>query len=677
MPEKLVISPDFFYIDGEKTPLLCGEMHYFRMERASWAPALERLGEAGCNAVALYVPWFVHEYEPDRFDFDGVTHPSNDLVSFLRMVADSGLIALVRPGPYVYAETADLGIPRWFTERYPNAHPQEYAEGGYRNYGMPRHAPHNHPDFLARAAIWLDAVMRIIRPFLTPEGPVCMLQLCNEIPADDHRDENPETLGLGDPDGLWPGYLREIYGSAEALGAAYGVTVERLEDCPPHKLCLADATRYEREKLRYYYEWYYPAYFARLRAMLGPLPPGLLLFHNAYNPKALSLHGANQTKNPWLTIGVDCYYSMTGPLTLQAATYFNDFGAAYSRALIKGNPPWIAEQECGYWHDFPLVYGGELYIWNVWSFAAGYRGANLYLFCAGENRPGLGFFGTSHDWQAPVTKEGLPARTYEHIARALRDIRRDFDLFSAPMAHDVVLALPGTPGLIWTPVSNVARDAYFLLRSIGFQPRVVNLDEDALPADLPVWVVTDDAMPAENQQKLCRFLAAGGRLIVQGALPIKDEEGRLCSLLADALMLRAEAFRWEVSDQNKFVYEGREIYIGEAIQSIQGPDDAAWAREAATGRPAIWRVSAGGGQALVIPFRLEMRFWDVARATEALLGRFGVTALVSGAQFLRVFVKEDGRAVALNLHPERVEETITIQGRALSVALDAYSYREL
>ena len=119
--KKFEILPDSFRIDGKKEPFLCGEIQYFRMPRAHWEAALDRLVESGCNAVAYYVPWFVHEYEEGKFDFTGKVHPDNDLHAWIRLTQEKGLFGFLRPGPYIYAETTDLGIPTWFSLKHPNA----------------------------------------------------------------------------------------------------------------------------------------------------------------------------------------------------------------------------------------------------------------------------------------------------------------------------------------------------------------------------------------------------------------------------------------------------------------------------------------------------------------------------------------------------------------------------
>ena len=47
-----------------------------------------------------YVPWNVHEPEKGQFEFEG----QNDLVRFLQLADDVGLLVILRAGPYICAE---------------------------------------------------------------------------------------------------------------------------------------------------------------------------------------------------------------------------------------------------------------------------------------------------------------------------------------------------------------------------------------------------------------------------------------------------------------------------------------------------------------------------------------------------------------------------------------------
>ena len=84
------------------------------MEKQYWEKALDALVDCGCNAVAYYVPWFVHEYEEGKFDFTGELCPENDLHTWIQLTQKKGLLGFFRPGPYVYAETTDLGLLNGF-----------------------------------------------------------------------------------------------------------------------------------------------------------------------------------------------------------------------------------------------------------------------------------------------------------------------------------------------------------------------------------------------------------------------------------------------------------------------------------------------------------------------------------------------------------------------------------
>jgi len=48
-------------VDGKPTLLLCGEVHYFRLDRNDWEDRIVKAKECGCTVIASYIPWIVHE----------------------------------------------------------------------------------------------------------------------------------------------------------------------------------------------------------------------------------------------------------------------------------------------------------------------------------------------------------------------------------------------------------------------------------------------------------------------------------------------------------------------------------------------------------------------------------------------------------------------------------------
>lgn len=322
-------------------------------------------------------------------------------------------------------------------------------------------------------------------------------------------------------------------------------------------------------------------------------------------------------------------------------------------------------QECGYWNDFPQVYGPELYIWNIWTMACGYQGMNMYLFAAGINRPGMGFYGTEHNWQAPVNALGQPAETYEDIKRSLRDIQENRDVFLAPLCYDIGLGIPHAPGLIWRPVAKACSEAYFVLKSAGFTPQIYDYEamttEELLECPA-LWIVSDEYMEARVQENLAAYVEHGGRLILNGRVPDRTPEGEGCTLLADALGLRAERREFSGEFQKKLVLNGREYFIGTNVQPISVEVHAAVQVLALTeeGEKAALLAAYGQGHCLVLPFVLEMSFWGLAEAVQSLLEALSVQPQIRGARMLRVIPKEDGHAIVMNLHPVEVTEEITL-----------------
>lgn len=669
------ITKTDFMINGKKELLLCGELHYFRMEKQYWEKALDALVDCGCNAVAYYVPWFVHEYEEGKFDFTGELCPENDLHTWIQLTQKKGLLGFFRPGPYVYAETTDLGLPKWFSQKYRNAHVKGYQDGKYVDVGMKNNVAHNHPDFIRAAERWYKAVCGEIQDYLAPKGNIVMFQLCNEIPTEDLDDRNPENLGIGREDGLYPRYLTEKYGQASRLNQYYESDFSDLLTIEPHMLEAANPSLAQRDHLEFVYDFYFPAYFQTLRKIARNNGVQVEMIHNAYNPRAISLHYGNNRKNPWLNIGIDCYYSLTGQLGIREGTYFCDYGAEYASNFL-AKAPWVIEQESGYWKDYPQVYGPELYLWNLWTIAAGYRGFNMFLFAGCENRPGMGWYGTDHNWQTPVSRTGERLENYPYLARSLSEIKKNQEDLTAPVRHDLLFGVKNDPGLIWKRAARASNDFYFVLKSAGFTPRVCDFAEEPmerLKEAQALCVLSDEAMDETVQEKLCEFVKEGGRLILCGRVPTRDSWSQSCTLLADMFGICAEEMEDKGDDQQKLKLDGKEYYIGRTVQPIMAAAKNILAAEDA-GNPAVFYFTLGQGELLLLPFSLEPTFYSQAEAVKLLLGKIGVKPYIFGAKRLRIIPKQNGKAVALNPNPVAAAEEVCLGERRVAVSLEPYEY---
>jgi beta-galactosidase len=121
-------------VNGERVPLLSGEVHYWRLAPEMWRPILRRVAEMGIRVVASYVCWDFHEVGPGQWDFEGMGDPRRDLLTFLRLLAEEDFWVILRPGPYIYSEWRNGGVP-------------DRVAGWHRL----------HPEFLAAAEAYMAA----------------------------------------------------------------------------------------------------------------------------------------------------------------------------------------------------------------------------------------------------------------------------------------------------------------------------------------------------------------------------------------------------------------------------------------------------------------------------------------------------------------------------------------
>ncbi|RSD13961.1 glycoside hydrolase family 35 protein [Amycolatopsis eburnea] len=167
MPEFAIGDTDFL-LDGRPFRILSGALHYFRVHPDLWADRIDKARRMGLNTIETYVPWNAHAPEPGVFDLTG----GLDLDRFLRLIAEAGMYAIVRPGPYICAEWDNGGLPAWLF-RDPAV--------GVRRF---------EPRYLAAVREYLTRVYEVVVPHqIDRGGPVLLVQIENEYGAfgDDKR----------------------------------------------------------------------------------------------------------------------------------------------------------------------------------------------------------------------------------------------------------------------------------------------------------------------------------------------------------------------------------------------------------------------------------------------------------------------------------------------------------
>ena len=148
-----------FYKDGKPTKIISGAVHYFRNMPDTWVDIFKKMKAMGLNCVETYCAWNMHEKQPGEYDFTG----NLDIAEFIRTAQKEGLMAIVRPGPYICAEWEFGGLPWWIQcddEMEIRCSNKAYIEKFDR---------------------YLDRLFEEIKPLLcTNGGNIIMMQLENE-----------------------------------------------------------------------------------------------------------------------------------------------------------------------------------------------------------------------------------------------------------------------------------------------------------------------------------------------------------------------------------------------------------------------------------------------------------------------------------------------------------------
>lgn len=160
-PQSRTVSADprAITIDGHRTLLLSGAIHYPRSTPAMWPLLLQRSRDAGLNTIETYVFWNLHERRRGVYDFSDRL----DLLRFCQLVQDHGLNMILRIGPYICAETNYGGFPAWL-----------------RDVPGVRMRTENEP-FQREMERWVRFLAGYTRPMLASNGgPIILVQLENE-----------------------------------------------------------------------------------------------------------------------------------------------------------------------------------------------------------------------------------------------------------------------------------------------------------------------------------------------------------------------------------------------------------------------------------------------------------------------------------------------------------------
>lgn len=646
-----------FRLGDKPVFLYSGEVHYFRIPKAQWRSRLKALKGAGFNAVSTYIPWIWHEPEEGKFDFTGETHPERDIVGFMAAAEAEGLYVMARVGPVSNAELVHEGVPDWLIHDHP-----EIFVTGTRDVGNLAHVTiisYLHPLFQEKVGIWFDALLPLVAERQVSRGGMVFgVQLCNEVAMvhwlQKGADYKPHV------EQFYRRFLEETYGGDIAkLNAAYGTSHASFDSVSQPKSEEAKAERpAPHVDWALFYRRYYATYFktlsvrAREKGIDVPLFCNIPQFYDYdvrgrgnWAPMTTSMFRDFPLLTPGLVFGgayqmrhLDFENFHDVALTTEVTRLLNsvhvESESAYKSPSEAGRlpsapryrvertsqvPVVCAELQTGIMRDRPRLYPQQVHLNVKTSVSQGLAGVNGYMLAGGVNPPGLGAFGTYHDWQSPIGPKG---EIRPHM-EPLRDFGRFLKwagplLAGARKTVDTSLGfyLPYFSTEYWTAPwvdrleaerTNLWYDGLArLVQLSGFSYDLADVGRtpiDVLATFPSLWLYTQDFMDKDTQLKLAEYVRRGGKLVLYPRLPSRDLSGKPETALADGLGV-------SISGQkpgNLFTHAGKDHWIQGPIQlyKAEGAHEALVALE---GGAAVLRKSVGQGEALLVGFGMPHTF---------------------------------------------------------------------
>jgi beta-galactosidase len=681
-------------VGGQPAYLLSGEFHYFRVPKADWKRRMQLFKDAGGNCLATYVPWLLHEPVEGRFEFGG---ERLDFEGFCETAHALGLHVVARPGPYQYSELRYDGLPGWLYEGYPALRALRLDGSAIRTGSI----SYVHPLFLDKARRWLDRACPLVGKHTSRRGgPVALVQFDNEL-AGVHvwfgsPDYNPETMGFGRADGRYPRWLEARHGSLATLSRRYGTSFASFAEVEPPAQDGA-ASLPETRRRRDYYDFYLSTiaeYAATLAGWMRGHGIDVPLVHNSGGPQmnAMFQETIAAVPGPFL-LGSDHYYSLDQTWPQNNPTPQYALGCFYSLEMLRlmGFPPTVWELPGGSSSDWPPLTPQDAKAAYLANLAFGMKGSNYYIFTGGENPPGAGTTSDVYDYGAAISARGEVRPLYAAQKEFAAVLSRHPWLPLAEREGDlrVGLSLDDCRADGWSrgrgELTFSGTDAFDLFRRgllntafcASLSPVLVDLQSDAWTADrsTPVAVVAGSSLRRSVQERLARFVAAGGRLLLLPVLPTHDENLEPCTVLADALggaraELAPNAFNRVTVDGVANVAK-RDVFFAEppAGATVIGRDET-------SGRPIAWELGLpGGGQVVLVGLRWLHTNHEQSAMLQALARRLGASPRVecSNPGVWTSLRSHEGRSVVflLNLLSAPMEATVRCRPARRGTWVDA------
>jgi beta-galactosidase len=561
----------YFIKDGKPFFVISGEIHYFRLDPKHWKKHLILLKEAGANTTSTYIPWDWHEYEENKFDFTGETHPARNLIKYIKICKKVGLDLIVKPGPYILAEYEGQGLPGWLLNKVSkNAHALD--ENG--NIISPDLMSYMSDEYLDYSFRWYDKIMPIILQHQESNGgPIIMMQVCNEVGVfqwlSGKIDYNESVIKL------YKEFLKEKYKAIETMNMTYGTRY------PSFDKVIAPKGKIENKEdycayydfhlfFRHYYALYLDTLIKKIRSFNIDLQlthniPGWIYGNAAELPMLISTYEEVMRTRSDIVFGLDHIPEFVSFRNAHSDLACNKI----LEAMQPNGPVWAAEFQAGTREHQVKCYAKDMETFYYASLAHGLKNFNYYLFSQGINPKGKGFYGKTFYYQTPLNAKAERSSLYNTIKKVDAFINSEKeDLLLSKTKAEICIGFYKPYFYTELTTSQLLEEKKLYVEKLGLSldPRFVreeiffngllrglqtlnfnydihdleNSNIETLLEYKQLWVVTTEFMDGDTQKFLVTYVKKGGHLVIYPAIPTFDLYLNPCTILKEGLNIKIE-----------------------------------------------------------------------------------------------------------------------------------------
>ena len=620
--KEVYIDKGILHLDGKKKFLISADYPYYRDKRNNWEDRLINLKKANIDIITCYIPWRHHAIAGNGgidFDFEGRTQGNRDIKYFVRLCKKFSLYLIVKPGPFILAETNYDGMPDYVNpDNNRSIEPMLNSKYEKNIMDNPLPAPLGNK-FKVFVKDWYEAVDKeLISSNVYPDGNIIAVQILNEGIYSNIQ-MSPFEYDYSEASiRLFREMLEKKYQSIEEYNKVNATSHCEFNEINPPVMWEEPSNL---KGLLRYIDWseYQSFYMKKIYEEYGSfIRTNVPFLANVCAPLKVE-----QGLDYWLTrVQPEKWDNVEYGFTNWTGVVSHD-ESAFNRHLLmakrqKGpdlEENWGFSKLYDYRYKYPII----PFFQTVLAIAAGATGFNIYTGVGTANWDDNldNRFEKPYPDCSPITHTGKITHKYrvlqlltnylqtygEEILESTTNILLTYGLY-LPYAYIASWSHRDTEwcGLNHNPCrcGYKGLDAFqYNARSKNYDFSMINLQTcgiEELTKNSVVTLVGGFFMEEKVQKKLINYVKMGGKLILLNEVPIYNEKFGQCMLLKEALYSHVEIERLEkvkVDNVNEvlgctYILDG---VIGDILYTVDS-------------RPIGYRTKAGKGAAYFISSNL-------------------------------------------------------------------------